>query len=177
MRYARRPSFVLLTLLFLITSSALAQTNSKADIFGGYSYMHVSPGSGLPGANTNGWEAQATGNLSEYIGATADFDGHYGDVFGVGGHDYNFLFGPTLTHRTEKFTPFAHVLFGVSHAGARGFSDTSFAWAIGGGADWNITNGLAIRLGQFDYLPTYFSKTTQNNFRYSTGIVLRLGSE
>ncbi len=34
--------------------------------------------------------------------------------------------------------------------------------------------GVAVRLGQFDYLPTYFSKTTQNNFRYSTGVVLRL---
>ena len=73
---------------------------------------------GLPGANTNGWEAQATGNLSVYIGVTADFDGHYGSVFGVGGHDYNFLFGPTLSYRTDKVTGFAHLLFGGSHAGA-----------------------------------------------------------
>ena len=157
----------LLALVLWATVPALAQANSQFDIFGGYSYLHV------PGANTNGWEAQATGNLSEYIGVTADFDGHYGN----GGHDYNFLFGPTLSYRTDKLTPFAHVLFGGSHAGAAGFSDTSFAWALGGGVDWNLEKRLAIRLGQFDYLPTYFGSTTQNNFRYSAGVVFRVGRD
>ena len=90
----------LLALVFLATALTLAQNNSKLDVFGGYSYLHVSPGNGLPGANTNGWEAQATGNLTDYLGVTADFDGHYGDVFGIGGHDYNFLFGPTPPMRS-----------------------------------------------------------------------------
>jgi len=108
---------------------------------------------------------------------TADFDGHYGSVFGVGGHDYNFLFGPTLSYRTDKITAFAHVLFGGSHAGAAGFSNTAFAWAIGGGVDWNLKERLAIRLGQFDYLPTYFGSTTQNNIRYSAGVVFRPGKD
>jgi len=157
----------LLALVLWATVPALAQANSQFDIFGGYSYLHV------PGANTNGWEAQATGNLSEYIGVTADFDGHYGN----GGHDYNFLFGPTLSYRTDKLTPFAHVLFGGSHAGARGFSDTAFAWALGGGLDWNWKKRLAIRLGQFDYLQTHFGSTTQNNFRYSAGVVFRVGTD
>ena len=167
----------LFALVLLATFQALGQANSQFDIFGGYSYFHVSPGGGLPGASANGWEAQATGNLSENIGVTADFDGHYGSVFGSGGHDYNFLFGPTLSGRTDKVTGFLHLLFGVSHAGAAGFSDTAFAWAIGGGVDWNLKKRLAIRLGQFDYLPTYFGNTTQHNFRYSTGVVLRVGRD
>lgn len=158
-------------LVLLATLQALAQNNSQFDIFGGYSYLHV------PGANTNGWEAQATGNLSEYIGVTADFDGHYRSVFVVGGHDYNFLFGPTLSYRTDKVTAFAHVLIGGSHAGGTGFSSTAFAWAIGGGVDWNLQKRLAIRLGQFDYLATHFASTTQNNFRYSAGVVFRLGKD
>ncbi len=164
-------------LVALTSVPLLAQEESKVDVFGGYSYMHVSPGNGAEGANTNGWEAQATANLTEILGVTADFDGHYGDVFGIGGHDYNFLFGPTLFHRTEKVTPFAHVLFGGSHAGANGFSDTAFAWAIGGGLDWNIKPSIAVRIGQFDYLATHFAGTTQNNFRYSAGVVFRLGSQ
>ena len=167
----------LFSLVLLIVLPALAQHDSQFDVFGGYSYLHVSPGNGLPGANTNGWEAQATGNLSEYIGVTADFDGHYGTVFGAGGHDYNFLFGPTLSYRTDKATAFAHVLLGGSHIGGSGFSDTSFAWALGGGVDWNWKDRFAIRLGQFDYLPTYFGRSTQNNFRYSTGVVFRLGKD
>ncbi len=167
----------LLALFLLAALPALAQDNSKLDVFGGYSYMRVNPGGGVSGLNTNGWEAQATGNLNHWLGVTADFDGHYGDAFGIGGHDYNFLFGPTLSYRTEKLTPFGHVLFGASHAGAAGFSDTAFAWAIGGGVDWNVTKTLAVRLGQFDYLPTHFASNTQNNFRFSTGIVFRLGGD
>jgi len=59
----------------------------------------------------------------------------------------------------------------------RGFSETAFAWAIGGGVDWNLKERLAIRLGQFDYLPTYFGSTTQNNIRYSAGVVFRPGKD
>ncbi len=162
-------------LVVLTGVPSLAQDKSTVDVFGGYSYMHVSPGNGADGANTNGWEAQATANLTDILGVTADFDGHYGDVFGIGGHDYNFLFGPTLFYRYEKVTPFAHVLFGGSHAGSNGFSDTAFAWAIGGGLDWNVKSSIAVRLGQFDYLATHFANNTQNNFRYSAGIVFRFG--
>lgn len=167
----------LLALALLATVSVFAQDNSKLDVFGGYSYLHVSPGNGLTGANTNGWESQATGNLTDYLGVTADFDGHYGNVFGIGGHDYNFLFGPTLFHRIDKVTPFAHLLFGGSHAGARGFSANAFAWALGGGIDWNVLPAVAVRLGQFDYLATHFASTTQNNFRYSAGVVFRFGGD
>jgi hypothetical protein len=169
-----RKLIALSALFLLATVPALAQNDSKLDVFGGYSYLHVSSGSGLPGANTNGWEAQATGYLSNYIGVTADFDGHYGN----GGHDYNFLFGPTVSsNRHEKVSGFVHALFGGSHAGANRFSKTAFAWALGGGIDWNVKERLAIRLGQFDYLPTYFASTTQNNFRYSTGVVFRFGGD
>ena len=166
-----------LALVLLAGVPSLAQNDSKLDVFGGYSYLHVSPGSGRPGANTNGWEAQATGNLTDYVGVTADFDGHYGSVFGRGGgHDYNFLFGPTLFHRMDQVTLFAHLLFGGSHAGSDGFSATAFAWAIGGGFDWNATPTIAVRLGQFDYLANHFASTTQNNFRYSAGVVFRFGA-
>jgi opacity protein-like surface antigen len=165
-----------LALGILGTFPAYAQDESTLNVFGGYSYLHVSPGNRLPGANTNGWEAQATVNVTEYVGVTADFDGHYGSVAGVGGHDYNFLFGPTLFRRSDYLTPFAHLLFGGSHAGGNGFSGTAFAWAIGGGFDWNIKPNVAVRLGQLDYLANHFAGTTQNNFRYSAGIVFRFGT-
>jgi hypothetical protein len=165
-----------LALGILATFPAFAQDESTLDVFGGYSYLHASPGNRLPGANTNGWEAQATVNVTEYVGVTADFDGHYGSVAGIGGHDYNFLFGPTLFRRSDYLTPFAHLLFGGSHAGGNGFSGTAFAWAIGGGFDWNIQANVAVRLGQLDYLANHFAGTTQNNFRYSAGVVFLFGS-
>ena len=162
-------------LLILATLPAPAQGNSTVDFFGGYSYLHVSPGNRFPGANTNGWEAQATVNVTGYVGITADFDGHYGDVGGIGSHTHNFLFGPILFHRSDYLTPFAHLLFGGSHAGGNGFSGTAFAWAMGGGLDWNVKPNVAVRLGQLDYLATFHAGTTQNNFRYSVGVVFRFG--
>ena len=52
-------------------------------------------------------------------------------------------------------------------------SDSGFAWAAGGGLDVNASSHLAIRLGQFDFLQSHISNLTQNNFRYSVGIVFK----
>ena len=171
-----RKALCVFALGFLTTFPTFAQDQSTFDVFGGYSYLHVSPGNRFPGANTNGWEAQAVVNITEYVGVVADFDGHYSSVARLGSHDYNFLFGPTLFRRTNDFTPFAHMLFGGSHTGGNGFSATAFAWAIGGGFDWNVKPNVAVRLGQLDYLANHFAGTTQNNFRYSAGVVFRFGT-
>jgi opacity protein-like surface antigen len=77
-------------------------------------------------------------------------------------------------------SPFAQVLFGgerISNS-ASGFgstSDSSFAMAFGGGADYEMTNHVAIRLIQAEYLYTKFGGTHQNNARISAGIVYRWG--
>jgi opacity protein-like surface antigen len=52
-------------------------------------------------------------------------------------------------------------------------STTDFTWAAGGGVDANLSRNFAIRLGQADFLQTRVSGSSQNNFRYSTGIVLK----
>jgi uncharacterized membrane protein len=44
----------LLAVVLLTTAAASAQHEFELDVFGGYSYLHVSPGNLLPGANTNG---------------------------------------------------------------------------------------------------------------------------
>ena len=111
---------------------------------------------------------------------------------------YSFLFGPTLTYRKGKFEPFVHTLFGVSHGSASasgtitggggilGFGTISgsgsssaneFAMALGGGVDVKVAKMLSIRLGQLDYFRTSFASDTQNNFRYSAGVVLHLGGQ
>jgi opacity protein-like surface antigen len=96
--------------------------------------------------------------------------------------DYTFLFGPHFAYRRKKATTFAHALFGAAHSGVRqgndggtgSAADTSFAMAIGGGFDVNLTRSFAWRV-QTDYLQTRFSSEMQNNLRVSTGIVLRIG--
>ncbi|MEK7831876.1 MAG: hypothetical protein AAB401_12360, partial [Acidobacteriota bacterium] len=55
--------------------------------------------------------------------------------------------------------------------------DSAFAMAIGGGLDAKVHDNLAIRLFQTDYVLTRFNDDSQHNFRLSTGLVLRLGSQ
>jgi len=47
--------------------------------------------------------------------------------------------------------------------------------AFGGGADYEMTNHVAIRLIQAEYLYTKFGGTHQNNARISAGVVYRWG--
>lgn len=159
-----------LTFSILVLGAALGfgqESTPKADIFGGYSLLHTG---GFVGDNDSGWNASVTGNWNRWLGLTADFSGHYDN----GASDHNFLLGPTVSYRTERFTPFAHVLFGGSHISGGGASDTAFAWAFGGGADWNVTPRVAVRLIQADFLQTHFADDSQNNGRFSFGLVFRL---
>src|SRR6266850_944491 len=99
---------------------------------------------------------------------------------GTSAHLVNYLFGPKLTYRSHgRLSPFAQVLFGGERIGGSAFgssgSDSSFAMAFGGGADYEMTNHVAIRLIQAEYLYTKFGGTHQNNARISAGVVYRWG--
>ncbi|MGZ4816581.1 MAG: outer membrane beta-barrel protein [Terriglobales bacterium] len=173
-----RKAVVCFALAMLLAVPVFAQNSYKAEIFGGYQYTRVNPGSGISGQNFNGWNASLTGNANQWLGFTADFSGGYKDINGVSAKVHNFLFGPTISsNKSEHFKPFAHALFGISHASAAfagsGASDNSFGMALGGGVDAGITKNIAVRLIQADYLMTRFSSETQNNARISAGIVFR----
>lgn len=77
----------------------------------------------------------------------------------------------------SRLTPFVHGLFGAgrisgSALGVSG-SDSAFAWAAGGGIDANLSRNFAIRVAQADFLQSRVMNGSQNNFRFSTGIVLK----
>jgi opacity protein-like surface antigen len=166
--------------LIISASSAFAQDFTKVELFGGYQYTRINPGNGVSGDNFNGWDAAAQYNWNKYFGVKADFSGAYKSVLATSLRQHTYLFGPVISARSEKATIFAHALFGGARAtvdaGSAGFgstSDNAFAMALGGGFDYNLGKNLAVRVGQFDYLPTRFGDSTQNNFRYSTGIVFK----
>src|SRR5215475_11508123 len=151
-----RSTAVLFTVLAFagLSSAQLPSFN----VFGGYSYMSADFNSGGR-TNLNGWNASAEGKVLPFIGLVADFSGHYGSVGssgsavcpfpGIGGcsftiganvSEHNFLFGPRASVTIGKFRPFAHALIGAGHlnesAAGLSNSDTSFAYAIGGGIDY-----------------------------------------
>ena len=170
-----------LTLLCAWSSPAAAQV-PKGNVFFGYSYGSADLNHNNR-SNLNGWEGSLEGKFLPFIGIVADLNGLYGtnnfpsstQVFHVDAHEYNYLFGPRVSFSVARVRPFAHALFGAGHVNvsAPGYSasDTSFAEALGGGLDFKLIPLVAWRF-QGDYLQTRFFGNTQNNGRFSTGIVL-----
>ena len=154
-------------ILLAFCASGFAQ---KAQVFGGYQYLHLGGSGGGSGTNVpGGWDTNITGLFSKNFGITGDFSGSYKN----GGHVYTYTFGPTVRTAVGKNAAVAaHALFGGATVGGNGASSTSaFATALGGALDVNLTKKVAFRVGQLDYVMTRFSSTNQNNFRYSTGLV------
>ncbi len=177
------------TMLALVFVTAVsAQIPTKGNIFLGYSYVSVDTNSGNR-AGLNGWNGSLEGKIFPFVGIVADISGVYGSrnfpvsCGGVGGAClisanaglHNVLFGPRVSIPIGSFSPFAEALFGASHihGTASGFSDsdTAFGEAIGGGIDYRIVRGLGLRV-EGDFLQTRFFSDTQNNFKFSTGLVV-----
>ncbi|HSS99317.1 MAG TPA: outer membrane beta-barrel protein [Terriglobales bacterium] len=164
----------MLSLLFLLLPlSAYAQTGSN--VFLGYSYLNADSLAGNR-ANLNGWNGSLEGKIFPFVGIVADLSGHYGEqdfgTFTANTHQHTFVFGPRVSVSVGKIRPFAHYLVGAGHISVNsGGADTSFAQAIGGGLDYKLIPLIAWRF-QGDFLRTRYFDTKQDNFRFSTGVVL-----
>jgi hypothetical protein len=153
-----------------------AHAQDKIELFAGYSYMRVDATPAFnpqtTGFNTNGWEISGQYKLRDWLGAVADFDGHYASPDGVSTSVNTFLFGPQVSWPT-RVSAFAHLLVGGAHVSTGPFADTSLAVAIGGGIDTRLVHGIYWRVIEGDYLPTRFFGNTQSNVRVSSGIVFK----
>jgi opacity protein-like surface antigen len=175
-----------------------AQDRSHFEVFGGYSLERIAPCGPAPGGefpcnaetgflapttNFNGWNASFTGYFTRFLGATADFSGHYGPYrFGNGqppyplASRYSYMFGPVFAWRMPRFTPFAHLLLGRTSesVGCCIGNYNVFSWAAGGGLDVSVTRRIAVRLAQLDYESVHVpGNAAANGLRYSSGVVFR----
>jgi len=194
--------FLVLGVLFLFSSVASAQYETpKVEAFGGYQLVH---GNYLnTGFTFNGGTGSLSYNPNNWLGIVSDFGGSHwngsGDTAGLDATLFTYLFGPKIAYRTEKFTPFAQVLFGGAHLSGSlletcapaarvhpqgcvlvsSGSEDAFAMTIGGGLDWNATKHFGVRLGQFEYAYTRFNGLgssggdSQNSLRFSAGVTAR----
>jgi opacity protein-like surface antigen len=176
----------LMGLLLLVSVTAKAQDTSKAEVFGGYSYLRYSPGDGAKSINFNGGIGSVAYNVTNMIAVVGEFAGyHNGNIYGEGAsaNTISYLFGPKVYKSMGKITPFGQVLFGGVRASCGNCdsnpSANAFGLALGGGLDYDVTNHVAVRVGQIDYVLTRFSASSgygngnQNNFRYSAGVVFK----
>lgn len=183
---------VLIAVLLLgFSAMAMAQDVPMAEVFGGYSFFRCDAGDDVS-CNFNGWNAAAAFNLNNNWSGVIDISGHYGwygpTVVSVRGTNtyinwydvksHNILFGPRYNLRMEKFTPFAHALFGLNHVNPESYDSVqnNFAMAFGGGVDVNINDRISLRPAQLDYMTTrVVGADWSNNFRFSAGVVFKFG--
>jgi hypothetical protein len=101
----------------------------------------------------------------------------------AGLQSYQFLFGTEFAYRNRKFGLFGHGLMGANQTAlvwdigsdnnATLIGRTHFGMAVGGGLDVNFKEHLAYRVFQADYIPTLVNGRWENNYRVSTGVVVR----
>lgn len=103
-------------------------------------------------------------------------------------HMQNFMFGPRVffpprSLKHYHFDPFAEVQLGVSHLSERlqqtnlpseSAAGNSFAWEVGGGADYQFTSQWFARVN-LDFFRTHFADQGQSRLRFVIGIGYTLG--
>lgn len=177
---------LLLFVSLLLGFSASAQ-DSKADMYVGYQYtrQHYGPGATF---NMNGGVGQIAVYPTSWLGIVGEVSGNaVGNIHGFtgsGGTLYSYMGGARLAFRHGPLQPYVQGLFGAGQldstlqARLGSASSTAYAMALGGGLDLKASRHFAVRLIQGDYFLTRFTnplnaRFSQNNFRLSTGLVLR----
>jgi hypothetical protein len=195
-----RKAIIPLLLASLFTLPLLAQDYPKAEVFGGYQYLHIGASDGSAGVGSNGWNGSATFNFNKHLGVAGDFSGAYktedtsivGVPVSASTRVYSYAGGPVFSVDSgARINPFAHALFGGAHASAKACatllsadcvsdSENGFTFMLGGGVDAKVNRALAVRLIQADWVYYHFSgvnggpsSSQSNNVRISTGIVVR----
>jgi hypothetical protein len=171
--------------------------NNKYDLYGGFAFSHFNSGPSLvAGTNLGGPDVQGSLWFSNWLGVTANVRAYFGtqgvkpNALGIHGpfvYEYQFMGGPSFRGpRNQHAALNFHVLAG----GAYGVFDSAldpgqtpaqfgmfnnglaFATAIGGSADLNRSQRIALRISP-DYLLTRFGGVSQNEFAISVGILYR----
>lgn len=146
-----------------------------------YSYTTGSPGMGA-------FNVGAGYRFKSQIEAVTDMDFGTSTVV-LGGvtsktKRQNYLFGGRYyinkaLSSHEKFEPFGHLMYGVSHESTKATqgipvvqtieaSQTSWAWDFGGGVDYMLSKHWALR-GRADWLKTHFNSQGQSHFKWVVG--------
>lgn len=182
----------LLALFAAVAASAVAQeTPSVAEVGMTFSSTTFYPGSGVPSFTAFGGSGVLALNVNKFLGVVADLGAyHNGGDANFNPTTFSYLFGPRLNLRKSKVTPYVQALFGGAHVSTSlvdantgsALSENGFAMAFGGGLDVRVSKHLAVKPFQLEYLRTrlpnvWNTSDTQNNLRYSAGVVFSFGAK
>ena len=186
-----RHAFVVVFCLAL--SSLSFSQDTRADLYGGYSYVNIDTNGLASRQNANGWEAAVSGNFNKWFAVEGDVNGYYktynikedGATASIKVTDYSYAAGPRINLKPV----FIHALFGGDHlngtatasgvSGSLSESQDSVAGLAGGGVQFKVSGPWSVR-ASFDYVFTRHNilggpSVTQNNYRAGAGIVYSFG--
>ena len=145
------------------------------DLAIGYEYVHFK--SAPFSANLSGLHTSVAYSLNDWFALEGSVVAAFGgDIFGGEMTKYVLLTGGgriMWNRQPSRFSPWAHVLVGMTHVNpqlARS-SKNAFALQAGGGVDWYFNPRLSFR-GEVDYVRTQLYSSSQNNFQVGAGAVL-----
>jgi outer membrane protein OmpA-like peptidoglycan-associated protein len=196
------PAMFAVLCAFGTVASAQDQPAPKVELFGGYSFFYPGgdvngqlPGASLPlpstrmEANPRGAGISGTYNFNNWFGLTLDASTDWGSgertlakriddaAFA------NISFGPKVTFRGHRFSPFLEVLVGDHRLMPDAFHDVDkVGFMIGGGLDINLSRHIAFRLIRADFVlsnyrfgPPGLPSTDVRGVRLQTGLNLMFG--
>lgn len=173
-------------LAFGSTAKAQETTTPVYEVGLNYSWLHVNSANFDYARTGNGGSGYFEYNVNKTLGLVADFGGYANTRTGIDDKVMTYMFGPRFNLRRGKFTPYAQFLFGGGYLFNNHYgiaqSQNAFATAAGGGLDWQVTNHMAIKPIQVEYVMTQLATPNgfgnhQNDVRYSAGVVFRVGSK
>lgn len=187
-------NLLLLAFGLMGSGAAVAQeaTTPAAEVGFNYSYVTTMPGGAAASFGSQGGSATFVYNINRVLGVVADLGGYYnGGAANFSPTTFSYLFGPRLSLRkSSKFTPYIQALVGGDRVSTSLVDATTgntqvqndIAAAFGGGLDVRLTDRVAVKPFQIEYLMTqtpniWSTVNPQNNMRYSAGIVFRFGAK
>ena len=175
------------TVALALGPAAFGQETStpKYEVGLNYSWLHVNAASYDYQRTGNGGSGYFEYNLNSAVGLVGDFGGYANSRAGINDRLLTYMFGPRFNWRHSRLTPYAQFLFGGAYLWNNpNYSTTqnAFATAAGGGVDYRLTDHIAIKPIQVEYVMTQINSAPgfgshQNDLRYSAGVVFRLGSK
>jgi hypothetical protein len=175
---------LLVLCVVFVSGVILAQDFSRAEVYGGYSYMNIDTNGLTDRLNANGWEAGGVAFVNRTFGIEGNVAGYY-NTKNISGIDinssaYSYTGGPYVRLKPV----FIHALFGGDHlkGSALGISDSQngFAMALGGGVEVPTSSGFGLR-ASVDYALSHHNviggnRVDQNNVRVGVGIFYAFGA-
>ena len=154
-----RKTLLLPALLLIASIGAFAQHTGEAS----FGYSNFTDGK-------NGWNLGLGYDIVKPVAVVADFGGYYSPSNDIHSYMAGFKVQPPIHH---GISPFGRFLIGGAHVSRSGGpSDSSGAWAVGGGIDLLPVSRVGVRLG-LDAVHTNFNSNGDLHLRTSLGVVYR----